>query len=148
VQASILNLMADLQRDRGFSMLFITHNLAVVEFLADRVAVMYLGRIVEQAARQQIFADPQHPYTQALLSAAPAADPQAQRSGTRVVLEGELPSPITPPAGCHFHTRCPLAVDRCLVEVPELRGVTSPRHTVSCHLVTEAGAPRISESLA
>ena len=101
---------------------------------------------MEQASREQIFADPQHPYTQALLSAAPAADPQTQRSERRVVLQGELPSPIAPPAGCHFHTRCPLAVDRCLVEVPELRGVTSPRHIVRCHLVTEAGAPRISGS--
>ena len=143
VQASILNLMADLQRERRFSMLFITHNLPVVEFLADRVAVMYLGRIVEQASREQVFSDPQHPYTQALLSAAPALDPAVRRSQRRVVLQGDLPSPIAPPAGCHFHTRCPLAVDRCRTEAPELRGVTSADHLVRCHLVTEEGAPSI-----
>ena len=147
VQASVLNLMADLQRERGFSMLFITHNLSVVEFLADRVAVMYLGRIVEQTSREQVFGDPQHPYTQALLSAAPNPDPVAQRSRRRIVLEGDLPSPIDPPAGCHFHTRCPLAIDRCREEPPQLRGVTSAEHLVSCHLVTEeAGAPHIADA--
>jgi len=143
VQASILNLMADLQRERRFSMLFITHNLSVVEFLADRVAVMYLGRIVEQASREQVFGDPQHPYTQALLSAAPAPDPVVRRSQGRVVLQGDLPSPIDPPSGCHFHTRCPVVVDRCRADVPELRAVTSPDHHVRCHLVTEEGAPRL-----
>lgn len=136
VQASILNLLADLQRRRGFALLFITHNLSVVEFVADRVAVMYLGRVVEEASREQVFGDPQHPYTQALLAAAPLPDPQAQRARRRIVLQGDLPSPIDPPAGCHFHTRCPLAVDRCREETPDLRAVTSADHLVRCHLVT------------
>ncbi len=148
VQASILNLIADLQEERRFSMLFITHNLSVVEFVAHRVAVMYLGRIVEEAPREQIFADPQHPYTQALLSAAPAPDPERQRSRRRILLQGDLPSPIDPPSGCHFHTRCPIAVERCYREVPELSGITSERHLVRCHLVTAAGAPRIAERVA
>ncbi|MEU5001243.1 oligopeptide/dipeptide ABC transporter ATP-binding protein [Streptomyces sp. NPDC021622] len=140
VQASVLNLLADLQRDRGFGCLFITHDLAAVEFLADRIAVMYLGQIVEQATTAELFADPKHPYTQALLSAAPVPDPALQRTRERIVLSGELPSPLAPPPGCRFHTRCPLAVDRCRVEVPELREVPGDgRRQVSCHLVADDG---------
>ncbi|MFJ7995741.1 ABC transporter ATP-binding protein [Streptomyces sp. NPDC096310] len=145
VQASVLNLLADLQRDRGFGCLFITHDLAAVEFLADRIAVMYLGEIVELAPTAELFASPRHPYTQALLSAAPVPDPVAQRSRERIVLSGELPSPLAPPPGCRFHTRCPVAVDRCRTEVPVPRtlpgapGAAGDRR-VSCHLVTDDGA--------
>lgn len=138
VQASVLNLLADLQRDRGFGCLFITHDLAAVEFLADRIAVMYLGQIVEQAPTAELFAAPKHPYTQALLSAAPVPDPVAQRSRERIVLHGELPSPLDPPPGCRFHTRCPLAVDRCRTEIPALREIPGGKQ-VSCHLVTDEG---------
>ncbi|MFC6066745.1 ABC transporter ATP-binding protein [Streptomyces ochraceiscleroticus] len=137
VQASVLNLLADLQRDRGFGCLFITHDLAAVEFLADRIAVMYLGRIVEEAPTAQLFADPLHPYTQALLSAAPVPDPTLQRTRERIVLTGDLPSPLSPPPGCHFHTRCPVAMDRCRTEVPELRELREPpamSRRVACHL--------------
>ncbi|WP_030252822.1 ABC transporter ATP-binding protein [Streptomyces violens] len=139
VQASVLNLLADLQRDRGFGCLFITHDLAAVEFLADRIAVMYLGRIVEEAPTAQLFAAPLHPYTQALLSAAPVPDPTTQRARERIVLHGDLPSPLSPPPGCHFHTRCPVAVDRCRTDVPELRELPGGRR-VSCHLV-DSGRP-------
>ncbi|MCQ4206246.1 ABC transporter ATP-binding protein [Streptomyces longispororuber] len=138
VQASVLNLLADLQRDRGFGCLFITHDLAAVEYLADRIAVMYLGQIVEQAPTSELFADPKHPYTQALLSAAPVPDPVTQRTRERIVLSGELPSPLAPPPGCRFHTRCPLAVDRCRTEVPALRTLDGGRE-VSCHLVADDG---------
>ncbi|WP_394429138.1 ABC transporter ATP-binding protein [Streptomyces sp. SGAir0957] len=138
VQASVLNLLADLQRDRGFGCLFITHDLAAVEYLADRIAVMYLGQIVEQAPTKELFADPKHPYTQALLSAAPVPDPVAQRTRERIVLSGELPSPLAPPPGCRFHTRCPLAVERCRTEIPALRTLNGGRE-VSCHLVADDG---------
>ncbi|MEV8564826.1 oligopeptide/dipeptide ABC transporter ATP-binding protein [Streptomyces sp. NPDC051322] len=146
VQASVLNLLADLQRDRGFGCLFITHDLAAVEFLADRIAVMYLGQIVEQAPTAELFAGPKHPYTQALLSAAPVPDPVTQRTRERIVLHGELPSPLDPPAGCRFHTRCPLAVDRCRTEVPELR-TFGGGWQASCHLVADDGtAPDASSA--
>lgn len=145
VQASILNLIADLQHELQFSCLFITHDLSVVEHVSDRISVMYLGKVVETADRQQLFTDPQHPYTQALLSAAPVPDPTVQRSRQRVVLGGDPPSPIDPPAGCPFHPRCPVAEDRCRTEVPFLRQVTGPGHQVACHLVDPVrGAPRIN----
>ncbi|MEU3301697.1 oligopeptide/dipeptide ABC transporter ATP-binding protein [Streptomyces sp. NPDC006678] len=144
VQASVLNLLADLQRDRGFGCLFITHDLAAVEFLADRIAVMYLGRIVEQAPTAELFAAPKHPYTRALLSAAPVPDPAAQRSRERIVLSGELPSPLSPPPGCHFHTRCPVAVDRCRTDVPELRTLPGTARQVACHLVAEDGTAPVA----
>ncbi len=149
VQASILNLLRELQRDMGFSCLFITHDLATVEFLCDRVAVMYLGEIVETAPREQLFSSPQHPYTQALLSAAVVPDPAVQRRRRRVVLEGELPSPLAPPAGCRFHTRCPLhdlSAPACEEEVPALREF-EPGHLVACHLVERGRpAPRIADT--
>jgi oligopeptide transport system ATP-binding protein len=145
VQASILNLITDLQRDMGFSCLFITHDLSVVEFVSDAIAVMYLGKVVETTGRQELFADPQHPYTQSLLGAAPLPDPDAQRARTRVVLHGDMPSPLDPPPGCSFHTRCPVAVDRCRTDEPALVGVTSPGHPVACHLVDRVtGRPDIT----
>jgi oligopeptide transport system ATP-binding protein len=145
VQASVLNLIADLQRDMGFSCLFITHDLSVVEFLADRIAVMYLGQIVETGPTKKIFAEPQHPYTQALLSAAPEPDPVRQRSRKRVVLTGEVPSPVDPPAGCRFHTRCPVAVETCRTVEPALTGVREADRPVACHLVTSSEIPDITE---
>ena len=144
VQASVLNLIARLQRDMGFACLFITHDLASVEYLAQRVAVMYLGVLVEVANRAELFATPRHPYTQALLSAAPIPDPPAQRQRRRVVLTGDIPSPVAPPPGCRFHTRCPVAVERCAVQVPLLRRVGESGALVACHLVDEDGtAPSV-----
>jgi len=137
VQASVLNLLADLQRDIGFACLFITHDLSAVEYLADDIAVMYLGQLIERGSRERIFAHPAHPYTQALLAAAPVADPPRQRARTAVLLGDDLPSALDPPAGCRFHTRCPLAFDRCTTEVPELRGIGDG--SAACHLVHADG---------
>ena len=144
VQAAIVNLLMDLQEDMGFSCLFITHDLSTVEFFCNRVAVMYLGKIVETSTRRELFTTPKHPYTQSLLSAVVVPDPKAQRKRRRVVLEGDIPSPIDPPPGCSFHTRCPVAEDRCRVEEPEFIDVTGAGHFASCHLIGPRGeAPRI-----
>ncbi len=131
VQAQVINLLVDLQRELQLSYLFIAHDLAVVEHISHRVAVMYLGRIVELADRRTLFATPLHPYTEALLSAVPVPDPKTRRK--RIILGGDVPSPSNPPPGCHFHTRCPYAEARCRVETPALREIGPGRH-VACHL--------------
>ena len=131
VKAQIVNLLSDLQDELGLALLFISHDLAIVEHLTHRVAVMYLGRIVELADRRTLFAKSHHPYTRALLSAVPVPDPDAPRN--RVILKGDVPSPINPPSGCRFHTRCPFAFDRCRTEEPLLRTV-GEGHQTACHL--------------
>jgi peptide/nickel transport system ATP-binding protein len=139
VQAQVINLLMDLQEEFGLSYLFVAHDLAVVEHISHRVAVMYLGRIVELADTASIFARPQHPYTVALLSAVPVPDPRSARK--RIILSGDVPSPIDPPPGCRFHTRCPLAFDRCRVEVPPMKEV-APGHFAACHLREGALVPQ------
>jgi dipeptide transport system ATP-binding protein len=133
IQAQILNLFMDLQERTGTAYVFITHNLSVVEHIADRVMVMYLGRVVEQAPKSRLFAQPMHPYTKALLSATPSIDPGRRAEKIKVV--GELPSPLNPPSGCTFHKRCPYATERCSTEVPELRPVAGA--DVACHYAEE-----------
>ena len=131
VQAQVINLLIDLQDEFGLSYLFVAHDLAVVEHISHRVAVMYLGRIVELADTQSLFTRPQHPYTVALLSAVPVPDPAIARN--RIILSGDVPSPVNPPPGCRFHTRCPHAEARCRVEAPLMREV-EPGHFAACHL--------------
>ena len=134
VKAQIVNLLSDLQDELGLALLFISHDLAIVEHLTHRVAVMYLGKIVELADRRTLFASPRHPYTGALLSAVPVPDPLAKRD--RVILTGDVPSPINPPSGCRFHTRCPYVFDRCRAEEPLLREMPDggPGQRAACHL--------------
>jgi len=131
IQAQILNLLLDLQQRFGLAYLFISHDLRVVRHLSRRVAVMYLGRIVEYGPADSLYGRPQHPYTEALLSAVPVPDPTRQQR--RIVLSGDVPSPIAPPPGCPFHPRCPKAIARCATERPILREV-APRHVTACHL--------------
>jgi peptide/nickel transport system ATP-binding protein len=132
VKAQIVNLLSDLQDELGLALLFISHDLAIVEHLTHRVAVMYLGKIVELADRRTLFAHPHHPYTRALLSAVPVPDPSVPRN--RIILKGDVPSPINPPAGCRFQTRCPHVFDRCRSEEPVLRQTSKPGQTSACHL--------------
>jgi len=129
IRSQVLNLLRDLQRRLGLAYIFISHDLAVVKHIADRVAVMYLGRIVETAPTDELFASPRHPYTQALLSAIPVPRPGARRE--RRILQGDVPSPIDPPQGCHLHLRCPHAIERCRVERPAL--IANGDHATACH---------------
>ncbi|WP_438434572.1 ABC transporter ATP-binding protein [Gorillibacterium sp. sgz500922] len=132
IQAQIINLFSDLQQEKGLTYLFISHDLSVVEHLCSSIGVMYLGSMAELANKDELFKNPLHPYTKALLSAIPVPDPTVRRE--RIVLTGDIPSPANPPAGCKFHTRCPVAMERCRHEIPQLRDVGGG-HQVACHLV-------------
>jgi len=131
IQSQVLNLLKDLQADYHLTYLFIAHNLAVVKYIADRIGVMYLGKLMEIAESEELYRNPLHPYTQALLSAIPVPDPTVRRQ--RIVLVGDVPSPAHPPAGCRFHTRCPFVMERCKAAEPPAKEV-APGHTVACHL--------------
>ncbi|MEH7348771.1 ABC transporter ATP-binding protein [Gottfriedia acidiceleris] len=132
IQAQVLNLLKSLQKKFSLTFLFISHDLGVVRHISDRVMVMYLGKIVEIADKKSIFENPQHPYTRALLSAIPVPNPVNQRE--RIILTGDVPSPIDPPSGCRFHTRCPFAIDICKTKVPELK-ISEQNHQVACHII-------------
>ncbi len=139
IQSQVLNLLQDLQGELGLTYLFIAHNLSVVEHISDRVAVMYLGKFVELAPRQEMFKNPLHPYTKALMSAIPIPKPNLNRE--RIILQGEVPSPLNPPAGCRFHPRCPVAMERCSVEEPQFLKA-GPDHWVACFLVETGSGKR------
>ncbi len=134
IQAQVVNMLADLQEEFGLTYLFIAHDLSMVRYISDRVGVMYLGNLAEVAETEELYNNPLHPYTQALLSAIPLPNPAVAKANKRIKLEGEVPSPINPPAGCKFRTRCPYATERCAVETPQIREV-KPEHFVACHIV-------------
>jgi len=140
IQSQVINLLLELQRDMGLTYLFIAHDLAVVKHISDHIAVMYLGRIVETADAATLYSNPRHPYTRALIAAIPVPDPDARKD--QAVLAGDVPSPMNPPSGCHFRTRCPYAIERCRVETPELEpvpGELNSDHLAACHRVDEIG---------
>jgi oligopeptide transport system ATP-binding protein len=141
IQAQILNLLGELRRSLGLTYLFIAHDLAAVRHIADRIAVMYLGKIVELGPSELLCAQPLHPYTQALIASVPLADPARERSRVHLPVRGDPPSPLHPPSGCRFHPRCPIAIARCREEIPELRSLSSsPERLVACHLATDSTA--------
>lgn len=134
IQAQIVNLMLDLQRELGLTYLFITHDLSMVKYISDRVAVMYLGKLIELAASEDLFADPLHPYTRALLSAVPIPDPEAEARRERILITGDMPNPVDPPSGCQFRTRCPIATIQCALAEPAFTEA-KPGHWAACHLI-------------
>ncbi len=145
IQAQVLNILRELQKDFGLTYLFIAHNLSVVEHFSDRVGVMYLGKMVEMSSQSDLYADPLHPYTQALMSAIPVPDPTLKRQ--RIILEGDVPSPLNPPSGCRFHTRCPLAFDKCAQEEPPFKDYGG-EHYAACWLLEtgEVGASKLTQA--
>lgn len=142
IQAQVVNLMQDLQDQLGLAYLFIAHDLSMVKHISNRIAVMYLGKIMEMTDRQTIFDNPLHPYTQSLISAVPIPNPKLERQRQPFILKGEPPSPANPPSGCVFHPRCPLRIDECVKAIPEFREITAG-HFIACHLADEKGSSKM-----